>query len=99
MRNVGARAQDPADLEAADDRQIQIQDDQVGLAIGDGVQRRVARADDERVGVAAALEGVLDEAGDIGFVFDNQYVRFGHGPVASVPAENHAKVSNLLIVG
>jgi len=29
----------------------------------DGFQRRVARADDERVGIAAALEGVLDEAG------------------------------------
>ena len=34
------------------------------------------RADDFRVGVAAALERVLDEPGDVVFVFDDENVRF-----------------------
>ena len=76
--HVGARPQDAADFEAADDRQIQVEDDEIGRALGDRLQRGVAGADDLRVGVAAALQGVLDQAGDILLVFDNEDVMSGH---------------------
>ena len=53
-----------------------------GSAIGDGAQRRVAGADHVHFGVAAALERVLDQARDVGFVFDHEDAwrrRDGHG--------------------
>ncbi len=43
-----------------------------GLLVADGLERRVAARDDVDLGVAAALQRVLDELGDIGLVFDDQ---------------------------
>jgi hypothetical protein len=77
---VGARTQDAAHLEPADDRQIEIENDQVGRPVGDRFERRVARRDDARVGVTAPLEGVLDQPGDIWLVFYYQDMRSGHEP-------------------
>ena len=44
-------------------------------AIRDRAQRRVAGTHDFHLGVTAALERVLDEAGDVGFVFDHEDAR------------------------
>ena len=49
-----------------------------GGALGDRLQRGVAAADDVGLGVAAALERVLDEAGDVLLVFDDEDAVFGH---------------------
>ena len=54
-------------------RQIQVEDDQVGRFLRDGLQRRVAAADDVGIDVAAAFEGVLNEACDVVLVFDDEH--------------------------
>ena len=51
-----------------------------GAPLGDRLQRGVAGADDLRVGVAAALERVLDQAGDVLLVFDDEDAVSGHEP-------------------
>ena len=100
VRHVGARSQDPADLEAAEDRQVEVEDDQIGRPLGDGLQRGVAGADDLGLGVAAALERVLDESGDVVLVFDDEdAVSWACASSASVPAGGFAIVSTLLNVG
>jgi len=75
---VGSRAQDTAHFDAADDGQIEIQDDEVGRLVGHRLQRRVAAADDMGFGVAGALERMFDESGDVVLVFDNQDAVSGH---------------------
>jgi hypothetical protein len=72
---VGARPQDAADFHAADDRQIQVEDDEVGRFFGDRLQRGVAAADDVRFRVAGALECVLDETRDIVLVLTMRTLR------------------------
>ena len=67
-----ARAQDPTHVDAAQDGQIQIENDQVGNPFGCHTQCGIAGADNLRLGVAAALERMLDEPGDILFVFDDE---------------------------
>ena len=42
------------------------------------LQRRVAALHDLRLGSPAALERVLDETGDVLFVFDDEHTRFRH---------------------
>ena len=49
-----------------------------GGRAADRLQRGIAAADDLRLGVAAAFERVLDQAGDVLLVFDNQDAVFGH---------------------
>ena len=44
----------------------------------DRLQRGVAAADDFGLGVAAAFERVLDEAGDVLLVFDDENTVFRH---------------------
>ena len=51
---------------------------EIGRPLGDRLQRGVAGADDLRFGVAAPLERVLDQAGDVVFVFDDQDAVSGH---------------------
>ena len=66
----------------------------------DRLQRGVAAADDLGFGVAAAFERVLDEAGDVLLVFDDEDAVSGHDADAtSVPAGGFAAVSKLLNVG
>ena len=89
-RAVGPRSQDAADFDAAHHRQVEIQDDEVRRLVGHGFERRVAAADDVRLGVAGAFEGVLDEAGDVLLVFDDEYAVSGH----SAPLRYGAEVSS-----
>ena len=56
-------------------------------------------ADDLRLGLAAALEGVLDEAGDVLFVFDDEYAVFGHGARSAYRPDVSRRMSKLLNVG
>ena len=56
-RAVLARAQDPADFESAQHRQIEVEDDQIRRAIGDGLERFVTGPDDLDLDVAALLQG------------------------------------------
>ena len=51
---------------------------EIGRLFGDRLQRGVARSDDFRLGFAAAFERVLDEAGDVLFVFDDEYPVLWH---------------------
>ena len=78
MPAVRAAAQDAAHLEAAEDREVEIQDHQVGRLGGDGLQRVVAAADDVRLGFAGALERVLDQTGDVVLVLDDENSVPGH---------------------
>ena len=78
MRRIGARPEDAADFEAADDWQVQVENDEIRRPIGDRFERRIAGADDARVGVAAAFESVLDQPGDVGFVFDDEDLWLRH---------------------
>ena len=48
------------------------------------------RADNLRFGVAAPFERVLDQAGDVVLVFDDEDAVSGHQPAASVPAGRFA---------
>ena len=48
--------------------------------------------------LAAALERVLDQPGDILLVFDNEHAVLGHALPATVPAGGFAVVSKLLNV-
>ena len=66
------RPQEAADLGAVQDRQIQVEDQQVRRRVADRPEGRVAGRDDVDAGVALALERVLDELGDVDFVFDDQ---------------------------
>ena len=96
---IGARPENAAHVQAADAREVEIQDDQIRRPIGDRLEGGVAGADDARIGVAVALESVLDEPGDVGFVFNDEDLWFRHGRAVSVPAARHAAMSKLLIVG
>ena len=77
---VGPRAQDAAHLEAAEHRQVEVEDDQIGRLFGDGLSAASPDADDLGVGFAAPLERVLDQPGDVLLVFDNQDAVSGHVP-------------------
>jgi hypothetical protein len=85
VRHVGARAQDPADFESADHRQIQVQDNQIRYPLGDGFERGVARSDDVRLGFPAAFEGVLDQPGNVLLVFDDDARCLAMGRVRRMP--------------
>jgi hypothetical protein len=75
VARVRPRSQDAAHLEAAQDREIQVEDDQVGRVVDDGLQRRVARAHELDARVAVALEGMLDEPADVLFIFNDENPR------------------------
>lgn len=77
---VGAAPENAAHFDAAQDRQVQVEDDEIGRPRGDRFQRQIAAADNLGFGVAGPLERVFDEPCDVLLVFDNQYAIFGHGP-------------------
>ena len=66
------RAKQSADFEAAQHRQVEIEQDQIGRLCRRRLERGIAAGDDLDVDVAAALERVLDELGDVVFVFDDE---------------------------
>ena len=72
---IRARAQDAADLEAVQHRQIEVQDDQVGRLIDHRLERGVAARHHVDNRVAIAFERVFDQTGDVLFVFDDQNPR------------------------
>ena len=76
LLQIRARSNDSADLDAVDDRQIQIQDQQIRWTFGHRLERRVAAEDNVGFGVGSAFERVLDETGDVSLVFDNQNMVF-----------------------
>ena len=52
-----------------------------------------------RISLAATFEGVLDESGDVLFVFDDEYAVSGHVGATSVPAGRFTSMSKVLNVG
>ncbi len=71
-RRACACAQDAADLESAQHREIEIEDDQIRRAIVDRLQCFVAGPDDIDVDVAAFFEAVFDEPRDVLLVIDDE---------------------------
>lgn len=78
LPSLGASSQDAAHFGAAQDRQIEVEDDQIGRLRRDRLQRIVATAHDLGIGFAAALEGVLDQARNVAIVFDDEDAVSGH---------------------
>src|SRR6185369_7094651 len=70
--------QDAAHFDPAHDGQVQIEDQEIRRAVADRSERRVAGPDDLGVRLAAPLERVLDETGDIAFVFGDEDAMSGH---------------------
>ena len=62
----------PADFEAVDLRQHQVEDEQIGRARGDGRQRVAARREHLRR-EARLVQVARDEIGDVAVVFDDQH--------------------------
>ena len=61
-----------------EDRQVQVEDEEIGRPLGDGFEGRLAGTDDIGVSIAVAFEGVFDEPGDILLVFDDEYAVAWH---------------------
>src|SRR5262249_4381366 len=76
---LGASPHDAADFFAAHDRDVEIEDDQVGWTTGDRTEGFITTAHDFDRSVAGSFEGVFDEAGDVVLVFDDEYPRSSHG--------------------
>ena len=72
-RRGRALPQDAAHLQPAQHRDIQVEQHQVGRLFGARLERRVAAGDQLDLDVAAALERVADEVGDVLLVFDDQH--------------------------
>src|SRR5262249_44940188 len=69
---VGTRSKNPTHLDAAQDRKIQVENDQIWWTVCDDLQSGVAALDDFCLSLAASLQRVFDETGDILLVLDNQ---------------------------
>ena len=92
LRPSGASAQDSADFDAAQDGKVEVEDDEIGRPGGHSLERGVAAADDFDVRVTAPFERVLDEAGDILLVFDDEDPVFLH-PVRHPQYRRHVSLS------
>ena len=68
---------EPAHFDPVEARQVQVQDHQIWRPLGDTLQGDVTAGGNFGRHPAAALERVLDELGDVGFVLDDQDVRGG----------------------
>ena len=66
-------AQDAEELEPVEQRQAEVEQDEIGRIARDGGEGRRAGADDVGADFAAAFERVLDEIGDIPFVLDDEH--------------------------
>ncbi len=98
VTRIRSRSQNAAHFHAADDGQIEIENDEVGRFLGDRLQRGVAAVDDVGFGVAGPFERMFDESRDVLLVFDDQYPVSGHASV-TVRVARFRAVSELLIVG
>ena len=76
-RGVGTRPQDPAHLEPAQHGKVQIENDQIGRALVDRLERAVSRADDLDFDVATLFETVLDEPSNVLLIVNDQHVSAG----------------------
>ena len=74
---AGLRAEQAADFEPAQTRQIEVEQHQFRGLGRRRLERGVAARDDFDVDVAAALERVLEQLGDVAFVFDDEDTRLG----------------------
>ena len=97
-RCVGPGSEDAADGATADDREVQVEDDQIGRLFGHRRQRGISRRHDLGFGVASPLEGVLDETGDVALVVDDEDLVSGHGLRRRVAGRRIGDVSKMLIV-
>ena len=86
----GALAQDAAHFEAVQHRQIQVEHHQVGRQLGGGLQCGVAAGHGFDFDVAAALERVLDEVGDVLLVVDDEH--------AAAPGARHRRPDAVAVV-
>ena len=75
MCEVATRAQDRAHLGAAQDRQIEVENDQVGRGVRHNAECPVAARDDIHGRIAEAFEPMLDEQRDIVLVLDEEDAR------------------------
>ena len=66
-------AQDAKELQAVEQGQAEVEQDEVGWVARDGGQRRRPGADDVGADFPAPFERVLDEIGDIPFVLDDEH--------------------------
>ena len=71
-------AENAADFEAADHRQVEIEDDQIRRAAATAFSAASPLPTISASASPAALERVLDQPGDVLFVLDNEYVMFLH---------------------
>ena len=91
MAAFGAATENAADFEAAQHRQVEIENHQVRRVRGDRLQRIVSGADDVRFGLAGAFEGVLDQTGDVVLVFDDEDTVPGHVHMTRAPRRRARK--------
>ena len=66
------RTEQPADFGTVDARQVEVEDEQVRGRGGNGGQGGRPRRNRLDLDPAAALKGMFDEIGDVGFVFHDQ---------------------------
>ena len=74
-RRGRARPQQPAHVQAVQHRQVQVENDEVRRLFGGEPERLVAAGRDLDRQLAAPLQGVANQAGDIPLVFDDEHSR------------------------
>ena len=75
---IGTGAENPADLHAAHDGEVEVENDQIWRPVRHRLERGITGSDDLGVGLSTALQRVLDEPGDVLLVFDDEDAMFGH---------------------
>ena len=75
---IRPRTEEAAHVHAAQDGQIEVEDDQIGRVGRDYFQRSVTAAHDFSVCAPAALQRVLDQPGDVRLVFHDEHPVFLH---------------------
>jgi hypothetical protein len=68
-------AEQPADLSAAQHRQIQIEDDEIGRLLVDGPEGHVTARHNLDDAVSGPFQRMLDQARDVLFIFDDEHAR------------------------
>ena len=68
-------SQQPADLGAAQHRQVQIEDDEIGQLLIDGAKGDVSARHNLNDPVTGPLQRVFDETRDVLFVLDDEHAR------------------------
>ena len=70
---IGPGPEDPADLDAVQHGEVEIQNDEIGRPVGDRLQGLIAAVDDVRLRLSGSLKRMLDESRNVVFVFNDQY--------------------------